>query len=245
MQPAIFLDRDGVINENRVDHVLRWDDFAPIPGALDALRRLSRLGLPIFVVTNQAVVGRGALTPAALDEIHARMGALAARHGGRITHVYACPHRPEERCPCRKPRPGLFLRAAWERGLDLTRSYYVGDALSDIAAGQAAGCVTIAVQTGRGRTQLALPEARRYSGYHLARDLADAARFIGRHHALGIRGMDARPAPALLGAPAALGVTDFGDMQPATKVAWQTTATEVAPGHSQQRHQYRQYRHGL
>src|SRR5205823_9130582 len=108
MQAAIFLDRDGVINENRADHVITWADFVPVAGALAGLRMLTRLGLPIFVVTNQAIVGRGVLTAQELDALHARMCALVASHGGRIMRVYACPHRPEDSCGCRKPQPGLF-----------------------------------------------------------------------------------------------------------------------------------------
>ena len=178
MQPAIFLDRDGVINENRADHVTSWDDFVPVRGALAGLRVLAELGLPVFVVTNQAIVGRGQLAAAALDALHARMCALVACHGGRITQVYTCPHRAEEQCACRKPAPGLFHQAAREHDLDLAGSYYAGDALTDVAAGQAAGCTTVLVRSGRGLTQLLRQQAQTYSGYYVASDLLHAARFI-------------------------------------------------------------------
>ena len=178
LQPAIFLDRDGVINENRADHVTGWDDFVLVRGALAGLRVLSDLHMPTFVVTNQAIVGRGVITPEALEALHARMCTLLASQGGRITAVYACPHRPADRCACRKPRLGLFVQAAREHGLDLGSSYYIGDALTDVAAGQAAGCTTVVVCTGRGLTQTLRPEAQPYSGYYVARDLLHAARFI-------------------------------------------------------------------
>jgi D-glycero-D-manno-heptose 1,7-bisphosphate phosphatase len=180
MQPAIFLDRDGVINENRADHVTCWAEFVLVPGVLAGLRALYALGLPLFVVTNQASVGRGLLTAEALEALHARMCALLADHGARITAVYACPHRPEDLCGCRKPRPGLFFRAAREHELDLGHSYYIGDALTDVAAGQAAGCTTVLVQTGRGRVQTLHQHAQGYSGYYVVRNLAHAARFIAR-----------------------------------------------------------------
>jgi D-glycero-D-manno-heptose 1,7-bisphosphate phosphatase len=183
MQAAIFLDRDGVINENRADHVTTWADFVPVHGALAGLRALSRLGLPIFVVTNQAIVGRGIITAEALDALHARMCRLIAAHGGRISGVYACPHRPEEDCGCRKPRPGLFRRAAHEHGLDLDQSYYVGDALTDVAAGQAARCTTVVVRTGRGLAQILCRQAQPYTGYYVARDLLNAAHFIAHDRA--------------------------------------------------------------
>jgi D-glycero-D-manno-heptose 1,7-bisphosphate phosphatase len=183
MQPAIFLDRDGVINENRADHVITWADFVPVRGALAGVRALSRLGLPIFVVTNQAIVGRGLITAEALEALHAQMCRLIATHGGRLGGVYACPHRPEEDCGCRKPRPGLFRRAAQEHGLDLGQSYYVGDALTDVAVGQAAGCTTVVVRTGRGLAQILSPQAQPYSGYYVARDLLHAAHFIAHDRA--------------------------------------------------------------
>src|SRR5919202_6215772 len=119
MQPAIFLDRDGVINENRADHVTAWADFVPVHGALAGVRDLSRLGLPIFVVTNQAIVGRGIITAEALDALHSRMCRLISVHGGRVRGVYPWPPPPEENCGCRKPPPGLFRRAAREHGLNL------------------------------------------------------------------------------------------------------------------------------
>ena len=182
-RPAIFLDRDGVINENRADHVTSWADFALVPGALAGLRALSSLRLPLVVVTNQAIVGRGQITADALHDLHASMRALLAQHGCPITAVYACPHRPEDRCGCRKPEPGLFYRAAREHNLDLGRSYYVGDALTDIAAGQAAGCTTIVVRTGRGLSQTLREQARSYSGYYVAHNLRDAAQCIAHDRA--------------------------------------------------------------
>ena len=94
-----------------------------------------------------------------------------------------CPHRPEDQCGCRKPRPGLFVQAAHDHGLDLGRSYYVGDALTDVAAGQAAGCTTVVVRTGRGLAQILCQQAQPYSGYYVARDLLHAARFIAHDRA--------------------------------------------------------------
>jgi D-glycero-D-manno-heptose 1,7-bisphosphate phosphatase len=183
MTPAIFLDRDGVINENRADHVTAWDDFAPVPGALTGLRMLAALGLPVVIVTNQGIVGRGEITVAELDALHARMRNLVSRHGGRITQVYVCPHNAQDRCDCRKPAPGMFHRAAGEHNIDLAASYYVGDALTDVAAGQAAGCTTVLVRSGRGLTQLLRQQAQAYSGYYVARDLSHAARFIAHDRA--------------------------------------------------------------
>ena len=155
VRAAIFLDRDGVINENRADHVRSWADFQFLPGALDALRGLSAMGVPIFVVTNQAVVGRRLASREQIEAIHRRMVAQIRRAGGEIAEVFYCPHEPEVGCRCRKPAPGMLLAAAARYHLDLERSVLVGDAASDLLAGQRAGCRTILVETGRGRAALA------------------------------------------------------------------------------------------
>jgi D-glycero-D-manno-heptose 1,7-bisphosphate phosphatase len=154
LRPAIFLDRDGVINHNRADHVKSWPEFEFLPGSLLALRRLARLDWPVVVVTNQAMIGRGQASRDSVDDIHARMLTAVLRAGGRIDAVMLCPHRPDEDCACRKPRPGLLLDAADALGLDLARSFMVGDAASDVMAALNAGCQPVLVKTGRGSAQL-------------------------------------------------------------------------------------------
>jgi D-glycero-D-manno-heptose 1,7-bisphosphate phosphatase len=172
---AVFLDRDGVINENRPDHVLSWSQFRVLPGVAEAIRKLNHEGVPVFVITNQASVGRGLLSQENLDDIHSRMVRVLASAGARIETVYTCPHRPEDQCECRKPKPGLLEFAARSHGLDLSRSFVVGDAATDIQAGRACGCRTILVLTGRGRAQLAeKPDPPDY----VALDLAEAALWI-------------------------------------------------------------------
>lgn len=148
---AIFLDRDGVINVNRTDHVKSWDEFVFIPGALKAIQRLTLTGLPIFVVTNQAIVNRGKVTAGIIEDIHCRMIAQIKQAGGDITKVYYCPHDSHEACDCRKPAPGMLKQAAVEFGIDLTRSYIIGDAWTDLQAGLAVGARSILVMTGRGQ----------------------------------------------------------------------------------------------
>lgn len=147
--PAIFLDRDGVINRNRSDHVKSWTEFEFLPGVLEALKELSQLNWPVIVISNQAAIGRGLVSRQEVDEINSRMVEAVHLSGGRIDHVYYCPHRPDEGCDCRKPRPGMILQAAKEAGLDLPRSYLIGDAESDLLAAVAAGCQAVLVKTGR------------------------------------------------------------------------------------------------
>ena len=147
---AVFLDRDGVINYNRDDYVKKWAEFRFLPNVLTALRRLADSPLPTIIVTNQSAVGRGLLKTSELEQIHARMIQTVQAHGGRIDQVFYCPHHPEDGCACRKPKSGLLNKAADVLDIDLTRSYLVGDAMSDIQAGLAAGCFPILVLTGRG-----------------------------------------------------------------------------------------------
>ena len=125
---AIFLDRDGVINENRPDHVKCWEEFDWLPNVLTSIRQLTETGLPIFVVTNQAIVNRGTISEMTLYDIHTRMLSLVNQAGGHIEKVYYCPHDKQENCTCRKPQPGMLKLAAEEHNIDLTKSFIVGDA---------------------------------------------------------------------------------------------------------------------
>ena len=156
MRAAVFLDRDGVIIENRSDYVKSWEELCFLPGAFKSLRRLGQSEYALVLVTNQSVVGRGTISLEQAMEINRRIIAEIEAQGGRIDASYLCPHRPDERCDCRKPAPGMLLQAAEELGLDLTRSYAIGDAASDIEAAWAAGVRGILVLTGRGREQVAL-----------------------------------------------------------------------------------------
>jgi len=180
-QLAIFLDRDGVINENRSDYVRGWSDFVFLPGALEALRILAQTDARIIIVTNQSAVGRGLIRHDTVEEIHRRMLSWIAVHGGRVDTIYWCPHHPDKGCDCRKPKPGLALQAALTFGLALNESYVVGDAASDILMGQQLGCQTILVLTGRGEQELEQVRRHVRSNFWIARDLQEAAKLILEH----------------------------------------------------------------
>lgn len=166
--PAIFLDRDGVIIENRADYIRTWSHVTYIQPAFEALISLSQLPYPIIIVTNQSAVGRKLISKAVADEINQRLVLEIRQAGGRIDGVYMCPHAPEANCSCRKPKPGLLLQAAEELNLDLARSIMVGDALTDIHAGRKAGVgQAVMVLTGRGKDQLALPETAELEPLHV------------------------------------------------------------------------------
>jgi len=146
---AVFLDRDGIICKDRDDYVKSWDEFVWIPGARKALKRLSGNHRMVIVITNQSAVGRGLASRLSVEDIHQRMMRGVRQAGGKIEKVYYCPHRPEDDCNCRKPKPGLLLKAAKDFALDLKSSYFVGDSLSDMEAGRHVGCTTIMVKNDK------------------------------------------------------------------------------------------------
>jgi D-glycero-D-manno-heptose 1,7-bisphosphate phosphatase len=145
LRPAVFLDRDGVINERRLDHVRSWSEFSFRPDVLEMLPRLASTGAAVVVVTNQSVVGRGLISAAELHDIHGRMVDAIAAAGGHITAVYVCMHAPEDGCDCRKPAPALLFQASRELGISLSESVMIGDELSDVLAAAAADCIPILV----------------------------------------------------------------------------------------------------
>lgn len=142
---SIFLDRDGVINKNREDYVKKWREFEFLENAKEAIRLLTENNFKIIIVTNQSVVGRGIITEARLKEIHTKMLEELKRAGGKIEKIYYCPHAPWDGCECRKPKPGMLIRAAKELTFDLKTSWFIGDDKKDLEAGNAAGCKTLIV----------------------------------------------------------------------------------------------------
>lgn len=145
----VFVDRDGVINQNRDDYVKTVDEFVIIPEALSGLAKLNSAGIKVVVVSNQAGLGYGKIGLLDLARIERTMFRIVEENGGRIEAVFYCPHRKGENCDCRKPKIGLFKQASQDLEADLTCSYFIGDAETDIEAGQRAGLTTILVLTGR------------------------------------------------------------------------------------------------
>ena len=155
MRPALFIDRDGVVIADC--HLLTRIEQVRIPQSTqDAFRLLADSAYQVVVVTNQTVVARGLATEQEVDAVHAHIDCELRKTGSGIERFYTCPHHPNatlpayrQDCDCRKPRPGMLLRAAKELDLDLAASVMVGDRISDIIAGHRAGCRTIQVQSGQ------------------------------------------------------------------------------------------------
>lgn len=148
---AVFLDRDGVINERPAPHsyVRSWDEYSWLPGAIEAIGRLSRAGYLGLVISNQRGIARRSVTREALRDIETRMQLRLRRAGGELADFLYCCHDLHEGCLCRKPAPGLILTAARRHEVDLSRSFMIGDSETDVQAGRAAGCLaTIRVGVG-------------------------------------------------------------------------------------------------
>jgi histidinol-phosphate phosphatase family protein len=175
---AVFLDRDGVVNADPGEayYVKNWAGFRFVEGAAQALGRLRRAGFRLVVVSNQSGVARGAVKEGDLADLTRRMRDALRRKGADLAGVYYCPHDDADACACRKPKPGLFLRAAEELGLDLGRSFSVGDSERDVEAGRAAGLRSVLVLGGKSRAE-DVASFRTLPDY-VAPDLADASRWI-------------------------------------------------------------------
>lgn len=144
MSTAAFLDRDGTVARD-VPYCSRPEDFELFPGVIRSTKLLRECGLKVILITNQSGIGRGYFTWQNLERIHRKLRQELARGGTSIDAIYCCPHHPDDGCQCRKPKPGLLFQAAQEMKIDLSRSYVVGDSISDVEAGQRAGCRTILI----------------------------------------------------------------------------------------------------
>ena len=186
LRPAIFLDRDGVIIED-VKYLASPTQVRLIAGSADAIAELNRAGWPVVVVTNQSGVARGMFTLEGVHAVHRHLSDQLAGYGAKIEAYYFCPHYPtaevpayRTECSCRKPKPGMLRQAAAELGLDLARSWMIGDRESDLAAGAAAGASTILVRTGHGAgTDITTLDRTALTLQLVAKNLADAVAKCG------------------------------------------------------------------
>ncbi len=181
---AVFLDRDGTVCEE-VGYLSSVIQMQLIPRSGKAIRKLNERGFKIIIVTNQAGVARGFFPESILPALHAEMERLLREEGAHIDGLFFCPHHPTEgiapyriACDCRKPAPGLLLKAAIQFGVDLASSYMVGDHLSDVECGQRVGAQSILLLTGHGREQLERMALLPAPPSHIADDLFEAAEWI-------------------------------------------------------------------
>ena len=146
----IILDRDGVINVDLPNYVKSTDEWELIPGSIEAIASLSRLGYRIVVATNQQGIGKGLYSVNTLNQLHEKLNRELVQLGGRIDAFFFCPHLASVECPCRKPNPGMLLEAAKRFGVNIHDCYVVGDSITDLLAANVAGAIPILVKTGKG-----------------------------------------------------------------------------------------------
>lgn len=180
-RPAVFLDRDGTINVEK-EYLHRVEDWEWIPGAIEAIRLINRMGYLAVVVTNQAGIARGYYDEAVVHALHRQVDAWLAEQDAWIDAYYICPHHPQygeiRNCRCRKPAPGMLQVAQRDLNIDLAQSWLVGDKLSDIEAAQSVGVTPILVETGYGMKELeSLDSDIEYSA-----DILGAVRKIKEHY---------------------------------------------------------------
>ncbi len=185
MQRAVFLDRDGTIIEER-GLITKKEEIKLFPYSAEAIKLLNSLGLLVIIVTNQPQVARGLCTEKDVEELNKHVVNLLNKHGAKVDAVYYCPHHPERKyggnlkyrvpCDCRKPAPGMLLKAAQEYRINLNASFMIGDSTRDIAAGKNAGCRTILVKTGyAGRDNVC-----KVAPDYICENLLEAAKLVER-----------------------------------------------------------------
>lgn len=178
---AVFIDKDGTLIED-VPYNVDPERIQLTRGAIEGLRLISKAGYQLIVITNQSGVARGYFPESALVAVEERVRQMLAEFGIPLAGFYYCPHHPDGvvqglaiACCCRKPEPGLLLRSATDRGIDLAQSWFIGDILNDVEAGRRAGCKTLLIDNGN-ETEWQLSPER--TPHYVVADLAEAAQVI-------------------------------------------------------------------
>jgi len=179
---VVFLDRDGVINQDSPSYIKSWSEFEFLANSLAAIKHLTQAGFATIIITNQSVINRNMISLRELDFIHARLRSSVQAGGGRIADIFFCPHRPDEQCDCRKPKPGLINQAQKTYPIDMERSFMVGDSAKDIECARNAGCGhAILVKTGNGTIAGKVLAEKNIRPDYIAKDLYDAVNWITSH----------------------------------------------------------------
>ncbi|MGD9180703.1 MAG: D-glycero-beta-D-manno-heptose 1,7-bisphosphate 7-phosphatase [Desulfobacterales bacterium] len=179
LRNVVFLDRDGVINQDSPDYIKGWSEFDFISRSVEAIRDLTRSGFTIIIITNQSAIPRKLISPHELEHVHAKMKAAIESKGGKINDIFICPHLPSDGCTCRKPSPGLIYQAQSRYDIDLATSVMIGDSVRDIQCAFNAGCgQSILVRTGNGKTAEHILAEAGLSTDYVAKDLYDAVQWL-------------------------------------------------------------------
>jgi len=147
----VILDRDGVINHDSANYIKSPEEWSALPGSLEAISLLNKAGIKVVIATNQSGVFRKLFSEETLGKIHQKMKDQLAEIGGHIDAIYYCPHSPENICACRKPEPGMLLKALKDFDMAASDTCFAGDSIKDIQAAQTVGCKAVLVETGNGK----------------------------------------------------------------------------------------------
>lgn len=173
----IILDRDGVINQDSDDYIKSVDEWQPVPGSMQAMGKLCQSGYTLIVATNQSGIARGYFDLSTLHAMHVKMGKLLEQYGGQVDAVFFCPHGPDDKCNCRKPKDGLLRDIASRYQTNLTGVPVIGDSLRDIQSARSVGARPILVRTGKGERTLQ-KHADELADVPVYKDLAEAVTAI-------------------------------------------------------------------
>lgn len=165
MNKAVFLDRDGVLIED-TNYPGDPEKIVFLPKIADAVRSLNEKGYKVIVATNQSGVARGYFTEKEVKEINKKIEKKLGKEGAKIDKFYYCPHHPDDNCECRKPKPGMLLKAKRDFNIDFKKSYVIGDALKDVETGKKVGCKTILISKEEN------------AGYKTAKNLFEAVKLV-------------------------------------------------------------------
>lgn len=178
----VFLDRDGVINKDSPGYIKSWSEFEFLPRSITALNLLRKNKFSAFVITNQSMINRKLAPVQTLRQIHTNMMTAVRSGGGLITDIFFCPHTPEDKCLCRKPKPGLVLTARDKYKIEISSSFMIGDSAKDIKCARRAGCgYAVLVRTGNYVEAEKELSAKSITPDHIAADLFDAVQWIIAH----------------------------------------------------------------
>src|SRR3990167_2567744 len=174
---TIILDRDGVINYDSDFYIKSPDEWIPIPNSLEAIAQLNRAGYRVIVASNQSGVARGFYDLEMLSRIHEKLVHELAAVGGYVEEIFFCPHHPDERCACRKPEPGLFHRIQKKYDVDFSKTFFIGDTVSDGQVALTVGCHPLIVLTGKAGEKV-FANYPEFSWVPRFNDLAEAVIYI-------------------------------------------------------------------
>ena len=179
MEKVVFIDRDGTISRDSPDHIKSWDEVHFFPNTKPGIKLLNDNGFNIIIITNQSVIARGMVTKKELDYIHKKMVEELEAYGCKIFKIYYCPHHPDDGCNCRKPKPGLLLKAAEENNIDTSKSYMVGDRMMDVEAGKKVNCKTVLISSDLDNKEF---KNNGLKPDYIAQDLLGAGKWIVKNY---------------------------------------------------------------